>query len=304
MLIALKLAGWIDKASWSIVLIPVWLFHATVYGSLATLIYITRKQEDPVEEYQNSPISFNSIAIVYFPLVCFTISLVLKLDGIWSVDWLEAAVPYYLFEGVMLVRRVMDIHRIALIWPLGDPVLPLVKGALLYKVYRQLRWTILRIWLVSMVFFNLDFGFPRIIWSLAFIPAYIGLIFAPILDIAFFRAYKFAAMESRNISQVPNKHLVLLNFGSYISLLIVILGFLILLNLKVQFFPNLSWLVVFSPLIGISTIIALIIVAMIPVVLCCFCKQRPSLYDEELSSVHLPLRFGFGLAPVQPRITV
>lgn len=283
-LVTYKLVGKL-KWSWSLVFIPVWVFHLVTFGLIILGAVLAGKIEDVDEENgENQETEQKGIAgssvywwLALYPLlVTFSVGLCLKSDGVVAWDWLLIFSPYFAFEALYLVLKILRLISVYMKWPGGDTVLPLVPNAKLYLGYQELRWTLIRpvFAFTSLLPFNHTKEF-------LFFFASLFIILCPILDAFYWRAYKFAARESRQSEKLPSRMLTNASFGVYLFGILCLLAVLTMLFLRMRPESSISWAWVLFPFLLVSGVLLGSIILCVPCVFCCCLVRDDTMYDEE-----------------------
>lgn len=317
-LVAMKLSGKITTY-WVVIFVPVWLFHLILYGliillAVATARYARQQREAEEVADENEGRYVHWFLVMYLPLICFTISLALKLDGFVQFSWQLIVLPYFLFEGIYLMYKIFELIETHQKWPGHDEVLLSVPNAFVYQVYARLRWSLARLVFVAVATVRLDNILPLLEWKYGFFFMYLCFVIAPIADIIYYRAYKFAASETANVANLPNKYWVIASFCIQIVCTCFMLVFFGLLQRKLQPVSALSWITVFMPFLILSGGFIALLTLCMPCLFYCCIAGRPSIYDElgdeEAPPVNMTrppssaAQFGYALSPYQPRITM
>lgn len=291
LLISLKLSGRLQTWPWALVCTPLWVFHAVVYGVILLFAVLTlqmsREMEAAAREAGEVPVKSGGGRWIYwwlglYPLLMvFTLGIVLKVDKlIPGLAWSQIFLPYLAFELLYLLLKAFRVHRITQEWPGGDPVLPLVPNAFAFVVYQELRWSFTRTLLGLVILAELISFRPSLLTELAFILDSLLLLAAPIIDLLYWRAYKFAARESRHAERLPNRMITAFSFILYIFGLMVLMTFLGLLYAQVSAEVAMSWMWVFFPVLLVAGILAGLMVICMPCVVCCCIVRDDTLYDD------------------------
>lgn len=283
-LVTWKLLGRI-KWSWSVVFVPVWVFHVVTFGLIVLAAVIAGKYDGDDEgagedqEVKSKGISGKSVywwLALYPLLVAFTVVLCLKSEEVVSWDWTLIFSPYFAFEALYLILKVLRLVSIYMNWPGGDTVLPLVSNAKLYLAYQELRWTLIRP--VFAATSLLPFSHAK---EFFFALGYFLILLCPVLDAFYWRAYKFAARESGQSEKLPSRMLTSASFGFYIFGIICLLAFLTMLFLRLQPESTISWLWVLLPFLIVCGFLLGSIIICMPCVFCCCLVRDDTMYDEE-----------------------
>jgi len=283
-----KLQGWIPRSvPWILAWSPLWIFHVFAY-SMIILFTVIAARLSASEDAANGSFDRSKMMggrwiycwVGLYPLlVCFTNSVALKADKLINTSWATLFAPYLLFEALYLVLKGTRIARIMMKWPGGDPVLPLLPHALTYLVYQDLRWSFKRLLLAIAVLGELTAFKPSIVTELIFLLMFLLLALSPIADLMYWRAYKFAARESRLAEQLPNRTLTILSFSLYIFAILILMAFLGLVYARIGAEVKISWFIVFMPILVVAGIISSGLALSLPCIFCCCLVRDDTLYD-------------------------
>ncbi len=268
------------NAPLSLICIPLWIFHGLLYATIWLFVILSARMSVS-DGSRTRSFSIYWWPVLYLGIVAFNLMAVLKLDGIIRLDWLIVFIPYYIFEGLYLILKTVRIIQAARIWPGDDLVLPLVKGAFFYLIYQEFRWSFMRGVFGGVTLVRLKNAHPSITWEVAFLIGYLSLACAPIFDIMYWRAYKFAARESRNSERLPNRIITLTVFIVYITAILTLLIFLGLLHVWVQPDSQIGLFWVLFPFLCLSGCIGGTMILCIPCIFCCCIPKDDTMYDDD-----------------------
>lgn len=290
-LVSFKLSGRFKLWPWALLCTPLWVFHAVVYGLIILFavltLHMTREAEaaarDAGEELEKTPGGrwiYWWLALYPF-VIAFTLGIVFKADNLTpTITWPQVFMPYFIFEMLYLVMKSFRIRKAHLDWPGGDPVLPLVPNAFPFFIYQELRWTFIRSILGLVVLAELSTFKPSVLAEIGFILESLLLAASPIIDLMYWRAYKFAARESRHAERLPNRMITAFSFILYIFGLMILMTFLGLMYARISAEAAMSWIWVFFPLLLVAGLLAGTMVLCMPCVFCCCIVRDDTLYDD------------------------
>lgn len=282
-LVTLKLIGKINWV-WCLIFVPMWVFHVVMFGFIVLAAVIAGKFDDEDEFGESQQTDSQNVSgksvywwLALYPLlVSFSVGLCLKADGIVSWDWSIIFSPYFAFEALYAILKTLRLTSIHAKWPGGDTVLPLVPNAKLYLTYQELRWTLVRTVFAGAAL--LPFNYAR---ESCFALGYILVMLCPIIDAFYWRAYKFAARESRQSEKLPSRMITAASFGIYIFGIMCLLSFLTMLFLRLRPNSSISWVWVFFPFLLVCGALLGSIILCVPCIFCCCLTRDNTMYDEE-----------------------
>lgn len=285
-LVAAKASG---KLSWRWVLvcIPLWIFHVLAFALILVYVFLSgvapeERDAQQGEEAMKQRRSTSPLwAAAYICLAAFTVLAACKLDSAISRPWRDIALSYFMFEGLLLMTKAMllyDLNRREL---RNDPVLHSLPGAFLWEVYWSARWSFVRIWFMAVAIARLDGSAASLTWDAGFAALYICLVSAPIVDFIYWKLYQHAAYSSSNADRLPSRLSVALYYVAYWAWTTFWLALAVLLHIKLQFSPSLSWIWVLFPILGVAGLSACCILCAVPCVCCCCMVRSDDIYLDE-----------------------